>query len=157
MGGNDDRELSTTAGRAVGVLGKIAEIIGNEPELSPIEAALPARRGCRSARKSNPVLGHDAIAVPGASVHIQQAKSRQVAGVGIHLTAQDVIAESIHARYGVTHSNPVEQHAARKLLVLLIITDRSFECVYTKQRVVVLIIESCALLANDAAVQRSGD
>src|SRR5215813_14173094 len=139
MGGNDDRELSTTAGRAVGVLWKIDEIIGNQPELSPIEAALAAGCGCGSARKSDPALGHDAVAVPGASVQIQQAESDQVTGVCVYLTAQDVIAESIHARYGVTHSNPVEQHAARKLLVLLIITDRSFECVYTKQRVVVLI------------------
>src|SRR5262249_41176839 len=138
IGGNDDCELSATAGRTVSVLRKIAEIIGNQPELPAIEAALTAGRGCRSARKSDPALGHDAVAVPGASIQIQQAESRKVAGVCVYLTAQDVIAESIHAWYGVTHSNPVEQHAAGKLLVLLIFTDRGFECVYTKQRVVVL-------------------
>src|SRR5262249_36979668 len=82
---NHDRELTATSGRTVSILRNIGEIIRNQPELSAIEEASITRRGRGSACKSNPTLGHDAVAVPRASIQIQQTESREVAGVCVHL------------------------------------------------------------------------
>src|SRR5678810_870092 len=66
---------------------------------------------------------------------------------------QYVIAETIYACNRVAHSDPVEQRTPRELQILPSIAENGFECVHAKQRVVVLVIESRSLLANDAAVQ----
>src|SRR5262249_9310284 len=77
------------------------------------------------------------------------------AGVCIYLTAEDVVTESVDSGNRVAHSNLVEQRATGELQILLIIADHGLERVYAKQRVIVLVIESCALLADDAPVESS--
>src|SRR5262249_49069344 len=109
------------------------------------------------ARKSDPTFGHDTIPVPCPSVQIQQPESCEVPRVRVHLTAQNVIAESIDTWNGVAHSNSVEQYTSGKLQVLLIVANDGLERVNTKQRVVVLIIPCCTLLANDAAIKSADD
>src|SRR5262249_46474624 len=83
---DNNRELPATARCAVCILRKIGEIIWNQPELSTIETAFISGSGRRSASKANPAFGYDPLAVPGASIQIQQAESREIAGVCVHLT-----------------------------------------------------------------------
>ena len=56
-----------------------------------------------------PLPGQEPLAVPHPLIQVQHAQPRQVPGVRVHLAAQHVIAEPVHAGQGVSHADPVEE------------------------------------------------
>ena len=93
----------------------VGSVVRDEP---PVTAVLAATLGgCRRRRADelDPVLRQQPLALPHASLEIQQAEPGEVAGVRVHLAAQNEIAEPIGADEGVAHADAIEQGLSRGL------------------------------------------
>ena len=150
---HDDDELSAVAGGRVRV--------GGERRFGRRARATTGRRTARprlsdagAGVRSNLIQSSDSNRSPFhiAVLQVEHAEPGQVAGVRIHLAAQDEVAEPIDAGQRVAHADAVEQRGARKAQVGLVAAERQPHRVHGQQRVVVLVVPVRAGLPNQGAL-----
>jgi len=107
------------------------------------------RRG--SANEINPLLGNQALPVPGTVLQIQQTESREIPGIGVNLTAEDEVTKAIRTRQGIAHADSIEQSRSREFCVGHGIAQRTLHRVHGKQRIVILVIPERTRLTQQSA------